>query len=201
MADHSRVLALRRGLQRISLTMWTAVAVFVAGSLVGISLGIYGMGSERVVVARHDLSAFHAVSASDVSLREVARSAIPRGAIRSLGAARNHYILQSIDSGEVLVQGDVGPPAAAARMVVVPLPVGNDSFAGIRIGALVNLLLAPTGPHGRAVVIPRVEVVDERKTGAGGQLVFLAVPPGRQCAIAQVAGRGQAILAVPSGKP
>lgn len=183
--------------------MWAAIAVLVVGSLAGVSLGMYGAGTELVVVATHDLSAFHAVSAGDVSLREVARSAIPRGAARSLAAVRGHYVLQSLNGGEVVVQGAVGPPAAAtAGTVVVPLSAGYDSSAWIRTGALVDLLLAPTGQSGAAVAIPRVEVVDEQKTANGGHLVFLAVPCSREYAIAQVAGRGQAILAgVPSGAP
>ena len=201
MADSPQVIAPGRRSRRLSLAMWTAIAVFVAGSLGAIALGIYRAGSERVVVATHDLPAFHAVSAGDVSLREVARSAIPRGAVRSLAAIRDHYVLKSLDDGEVMAQSAVGPPTTAAGMVVGPLPVGNDNSAWIRTGALVDLLLAPTGQGGSAVVIPRVEVVDERKTAAGGHLVFLAVPRGREYASAQVAGRGQVILAVPSGRP
>lgn len=152
-------------------------------------------------MATHDLSAFHAVSASDVSLRQIARSAIPRGAMRSLAAVRGHYVLRSLDGGEVVVQGAVGPPAAAAGMAVVPLPVGNDISAWIRTGALVDLLLAPTGQRGKAVVIPRVEVVDDQKAAIGGHIVFLAVPRSQEIAIAQVAGRGQVILAAPGGGP
>jgi hypothetical protein len=77
---------------------------------------------------------------------------------------------------------------------VVPLSLGNDSAAWIRDGAVVDLLLAPTGPEGKAVVIRQVLVVDQRKTTAG-HLVFVAVPRDRECAIARVAGRGRAILA------
>jgi Flp pilus assembly protein CpaB len=203
MADNPQVVAHRRNWRQISLTMWAALAVFVAGALGGISLGIYGTGSESVVVATHDLPAYHAVSASDVSLRKMAGSAIPRGAIGSLAAVLGHYLLTSLDGGEVVVQDAVGPPAAvaAAGMVVVPLPVANDSSAWVRKGALVDLLLAPAGQGGSAVVIPRVEVVDDQKTATGGHLVFFAVPRGQETAIAQVTGRGQAVLAVPSGGP
>jgi hypothetical protein len=127
--------------------------------------------------------------------------------MRSLTAVRRHYALKSVGSGEVLTQKAVGPSAAATGMVVIPLPVDTDTSAWIHAGDLVDLLLAPTGQGGRTAVIPRVEVVDERMTATGGHLVFLAVARNQEPAIAQVAGRGQAILAevtsggVPSGGP
>jgi hypothetical protein len=201
MADKLQGVPARRGMRRLSLTMWVAIVVFIAGCLGGISLGIYGTGPESVVMVTHDLPAYRAISASDVSLRQVASSAIPPGAMRSLAAVRGHYLPKSLNDGEVVVQDAVGPPAAAAGTVVVPLPVGNDSSAWIGAGALVDLLLAPSGQGGSAVVIPRVEVVDDQKTATGGHLVFLAVPRDQEAAIAQVTGRGQAVLAVPSGGP
>ncbi|MCW2907373.1 MAG: hypothetical protein JWL68_2162 [Actinomycetia bacterium] len=190
-----RAAAHRRAWPRISLTMCTAVAVFVAGAAGGTWLGIDGARTERVVVVTRDLSGFRAVSAADVTLRKMARSAVPPGAMRSLGSVRGHYVLRPLHAGQIVVQHAVGPPAAAPGLVVVPLSVGNDSAAWIRDGALVDLLLAPTGPGGRAVVIRQVLVVDQRKTAAGGHLVFVAVPRDRECAIARVAGRGRAILA------
>lgn len=181
--------------RRISLAMWLAIAVIVAGALGGVSLGLYGTGTEFVVVATGDLPAFHAASASDVSLRAVARSAVPPDAVQSLTAVRGRYLLQPLDSGAVVTQESVGPPAASANAVVVPLPAGNDSLTQIRSGEIVDLLLTPTGQGGEAVVISRAEVVDKVKSSVGSQLVYLAVPRDRESVIAQVAGRGQVIFA------
>lgn len=194
MADDTRAATPSRRWRRVSLATWLAVAVVVAGALGAISLSFYGTGTELVVVAAGDLPAFRAVSASDVTVREVARSAVPAGAVRSLTAIRGHYLLQPLDSGAVVTQGAVGPPAAPPGTVVVPLRVGDDSPA-VRPGELVDLLLTPTGQGGAAVVIGRVEVVEEVKSSVGGELAYLAVPRDRESVIAQVAGRGQAILA------
>jgi hypothetical protein len=67
MMVNPRVPAHRRALPRISLTMCTAVAVFVAGAAGGIWLGIDGARTERVVVVTRDLSGFRALSAADVT--------------------------------------------------------------------------------------------------------------------------------------
>lgn len=198
MADNTRAATPLRRWRRVSLATWLAIAVVVAGALGAISLGFYDTGTEPVVVAAGDLPAFRAVSASDVTLREVARSAVPAGAVRSLTAIRGHYLLQPLDSEAAVTQGAVGPPAASPGTVVVPLRVGDDSPA-VRPGELVDLLLTPTGQGGAAVVIGRVEVVDEVKSSVGGELAYLAVPRDRESVIAQVAGRGQAVLAALPG--
>ena len=191
MADHVPNLA------RMSLTTWTVVAFLVAGSAGAIWLGIHPAGSERVVVTTRAQAAFHTVAASDMKLREVPRSAIPPGAIRSLASVQGHYVLRPLGTGQVVVQQAVGPPATAPCQVVVPLPVDSASSARIHRGALVNLLIAPREQHGRAVVMRRVLVVDEQKATGGGLRVFLAVPRHRERAIALAAGRGLAILVAP----
>lgn len=66
-----------RGWQKISLTMWTAIAVLVVGGLAAIIQDAYGSaarpgGSEMVVVARGGLPALTVVSAGDVRLEKVA---------------------------------------------------------------------------------------------------------------------------------
>lgn len=190
----------RRRLPQISLTAWVVIAVFAVGSLAGAAIGIYNAGPERVLVAQHDLPAFHVISMKDVKLKKVARSAVPDGALRSLSAARNHYTLQSIDDGNVLVKSNTGPKSASAGTVVIPLPVRHDSLDGIQAGALVDLLLAPTGASGHPLVISKIEVVEEKKAASGDQVVFVAVSPSCESAIAQIAGRGQAILARLTGK-
>lgn len=198
MTEELRAAPPRRSWQKVSLAGWAATVIFVVGSLGGVALGIHSAGGELVVVATRDLSAFRAISAADVTLREEARSAIPRDAIRSLASVRDHYALQSIDGGQVVVQGAVGPVASAPGVAaVVPVPTARDNAAWIRNGALVDVLLAPTGAGGHAVVIPGAEVVGERTNAAGGDLVFIAVPRRWERAIAEVAGRGQAILAEP----
>lgn len=199
MADNTRAATPLRRWRRVSLATWLAIAVIVAGASGAISLGFYDTGTELVgVVAADDLPAFRAVSASDVTLREVARSAVPAGAVRSLTAIRGHYLLQPLDSGAAVTQGAVGPPAASPGTVVVPLRVADDGPV-VRPGELVDLLLTPTGQGGAAVVIGRVEVVDEVKSSVGGELAYLAVPRDRESVIAQVAGRGQAVLAALPG--
>ena len=86
-----------------------------------------------------------------------------------------------------------------AGTVVIPLPVRYDSLDGVDPGVRVNLLLAPTGPAGNPTVLTKVEVVEEKKTAAGDQIVFLAIPASCQQAVAQIAGRGRVILARLSG--
>ena len=186
----------------MSLTLWTVAAALVVGTAGAIWLGTRSTGSERVVVTVRALAPFHTVGASDVNVREVPRSAIPPGAIRSPAAVRGHYVLRSLGAGKVVVKQAVGPPEAAADRVVVPLPVTGGSAAGIRNGALVDVLIAPQGEHGRAVVMRRVLVVDQQKTTAGGSLVFLAIPRHRERKLASVAGRGLTILVdVPGDRP
>jgi Flp pilus assembly protein CpaB len=188
MADNGRVS------RRMSLTTWTVVAVFIAGSAGAIWLGTHHRpGSERVVVTTRALPAFHTVAAGDVKVREIPRSAIPPGAMRSLAAVQGHYVLRPVGTGQAVAQQAIGPPVAAGR-VVVPLPVDSDSSASIHKGALIDVLIAPRGQHGRALVMRRVLVVDEQKTTTGGHVVFLAVPRHRERTIALAAGRGLAIL-------
>ncbi len=184
--------------------MWTAIAVLILGVL---GAGVLGVrvrigrpsGSENVVVVTGGLPAFTVVSASDVRTRKVSRSAVPAGAVRSPGAVRGHYVLQQLDVGQVVVRSAVGPPSPCPEMVVIPLPVDNESSAGIRGGTYVDVLLAPTGQGGTVVVLRRVLVIEQRTT-ASGHVVFLAVPRDSERAIGAVAGRGQVILArVPGG--
>lgn len=177
--------------------MCTGAAVFVAGALGAIWLGIHGAGTERIVVASRAMAAFHVVTAGDVKLRAVSVSAVPPGAIRSLASVQGHYVLRPLGTGQAVAQQAVGPPAAKAGRVVVPLPVDSGSAARIHKGAVVDVLIAPRGDHGRAVVMRQVLVVDEQKATGGGLLVFLAVPRHRERAIALAAGRGQAILVEP----
>jgi hypothetical protein len=188
MADNGRVS------RRVSLTTWTVVAVFIAGSAGAIWLGTqHRPVFERIVVTTRALAAFHTVAAGDVKVREVSRSAIPPGAMRSLAAIRGHYVLRPIGSRQAVVQQAIGPPVAAGR-VVVPLPVDSGSSSGTHKGALIDVLIAPRGEDGRALVMRRVLVVDVQQTTAGGHLVFLAVPRHCERAIALAAGRGLAIL-------
>ena len=112
-----------------------AATVFLVGSLGGVALGVHGAGAELVVVTTQDLSAFRTISAADVTLRKVARSAVPRDAVRSLAAVRGHYAVQPVDSGQVVVEGAVGPSATAPAAVVVPVPAARDDAAWIRTGA------------------------------------------------------------------
>jgi Flp pilus assembly protein CpaB len=185
----------RRTLPRPSLTMLTVVAVLIAGFLGAGWLDMHRAASERVVVLTRGLAAFQPVSAGEVSLRAMPPSAIPHGALRSLGAVRGHYVLQPVHTGQVVVRQAVGPPATATGLVVVPLPAANDSSARIRKGDLVDVLIAPRKQSGRAVVMRRVLVVDEQQTPAGDHLVYIAVPRHRERAIALAAGRGLTILA------
>jgi hypothetical protein len=201
MADTSQAGAGRPDPRRISLTLWAAIAVFILGALGGIPLGIHDAGSQSILTAAHELPAFHVVSASDVSLRQVPRSAVPPGAVRSLDGVRGHYLLKSLNGGAIVVQDAVGPPAVAADTVVVPLPVSNDNSAWIHTGALVDVLLAPAGQGGRALVIPRAEVVDDTTPASGGHLIFLAIPRDREADIAQVVGRAQEFLVAPTSRP
>ena len=186
--------------QKASLTTWTAIAVLIVG-VVGAAVmdAREPGGSEKVVVATGALSAFTAVTASDVRIRRVPRGVVPAGAVRSPGDVRGHYLLRQLGAGQVVVHGVVGPAAPSPGLVVVPLPVDNDSSAGIAAGSYVDVLLAPTGQGGTVAVLQRAYVVGQRIT-ASGHVVFLAVPRDSEWAIGAVAGRGEVILArIPRG--
>ena len=192
--------------QQVSLTTWTVVAVVILGVLGAGVLRVHDLvarpdGTEKVVVVtKGSLPAFSELSGNDVQLKNLRRSAVPAGAMRSLNAVRGHYVLRKLGEGQVVVRTVVGPPAPSGHKVVIALPVDKATSAGIRAGAYVDVLLAPTG-NGRAVIVLRRVLVIERQPTALGNIVFLAVPRKRELAIGAVAGRGKVILArVPDGQ-
>lgn len=177
------------------LGLWIALAAILLGVLLagGAAVRDEPEATPRIAVATRALPAYHQIVRSDLEHQD--RRKAPRGAFTSLDAPVGRYTLHQVAKGRPALRADLGPRLARQRLretATIELGPHSARFpATLRRGDEVDVFAHPrAGSSAGAFELDDTLVLDVRSSGA----LVLAVPAGRQAALASAVASGVVVV-------
>jgi Flp pilus assembly protein CpaB len=174
------------------------IAVLVALAVVfGLEALSPRVDTAAVLVAARDLPALEPLGAADITVRDIARDAIPARSLTDLSAVIGRRPVGPISAGEVITASRVTATAAPSGRVAVPIRFADDGVAGVLFPGDVIDVVADGRVVARSAVVMRIH---RSSATASSTVVVVHVANTVAPAVASAASSGRLWATLPGGE-